>query len=166
MQPEQSAFSRRFRLVAMAVSPLVLVAGCVRYTHARGTEFCGVRIPTGAVVINPTPVDPDVPAPGPAPASSTLPPQLPSNLATDPKLSLVRTSPGCDHGAVVSVTPIDGAYLYQEIRADDGGTAGLALARITRRITVSAWAGGRYLGSLVLAPPADQQAPSPTASTR
>jgi hypothetical protein len=55
--------------------------------------------------------------------------------------------------AVVSLTPHDGAHLYQAVRAKDGATAGLALSRISRRITVSSWVGGRYQGSLVLAPP-------------
>jgi hypothetical protein len=83
------------------------------------------------VVIDPTPVDPAVPAPGPAPDSSVLPPPLPAELATNPRLSPVRTSPRCDHGAVVSVTPHDGAYRYQAVRARDGATAGLGRRSIS-----------------------------------
>lgn len=135
-----------------AVVSVLLASGCVRSTHPNGTDFCGVRLPTGAEQLLPTPVDPSVAAPGPAPASSRLPPPLPDGQAVSPHLTLVRTSRDCDHGAVVTVTPVDGAYLYRAVDAKGGGIAGLALSKIARQVTVSSWIGGHYQGSLVLTP--------------
>jgi hypothetical protein len=130
------------------------LAGCAHIGHAHGTTFCGTHVETGAVVVGFQPLDPAVPAPpGPIPTASVLPAAATGDLSPA-RAHFVSTSPNCHIGAVVTVTPPDGARLAAQISSSSGDVAGIVLDDITRPVQVSAWVGGQYAGGLKLTAPA------------
>jgi hypothetical protein len=138
---------------ALSVALVLAAGGCVTYTHAHGTTFCGTHINTGAVSMGFEPLDASRPAPLPAaPAASELPAALPADEQPGAAV-YVKTSPDCGTGAVVVVRPVDDARLLLSVPAKDGKTAGIVLVRITSPVTVAAWVSGRYQGSLVVGRP-------------
>ena len=140
------------RIVACgALIAVGALAACTRvYPGGDGSTLCGHHLDTGPMNVIFQPLDPHQPAPpGPPPTVSSLPPPV-TGLATAE--SYIRTSPTCAAGAVVVVTPADAAHSWVTIPADDGRITGIALAQVTAPLTVSAWVGGRYQGTITVRP--------------
>ncbi len=115
-----------------------------------GTVVCGVRIPTGAMVASVLP--PRSPGPVPAGDSAPVASELPPAVSPPPDcLTAVylRTTPDCEHGAVVVVRPVENARLVVSVPAADGGVAALGL-EVSGPVTVRGWVAGALAGSVSL----------------
>jgi len=134
-----------------AIGALLLIGACSSYKTSAGPPvvICGTTLWTGAM----TPVVWPLRSPGPSPAAGAAPAadQLPPPLAAgpEPNEQYVRVSDSCKHGAVVVVTPADGAHLRIVARASDHHLVALVLD-LLRPVTIQAWRDGVFTGSLRL----------------
>jgi hypothetical protein len=115
-------------------------------------RICDTVVPTGAMLPAVARLQKEAPPPAGPPEESQLPSSLPSTRQHDYAVdSYVRTSPSCDAGATVQVAPVENATLTVEVRARDGKIAALGL-QLRGPITIKAWVGDQYQGSLAMAP--------------
>jgi hypothetical protein len=128
------------------------IAPVREHGHPENLRICDTVIPTGALLPAVATLQKEAPPPAGPPKESQLPSVLPSTrqhfYSVD---SYVRTSPSCDAGAIVQVAPAANAMLTVVVRAQDGKIAALGL-HLNGPVTVEAWVGDHYQGSLAMNP--------------
>ncbi|WP_433374729.1 hypothetical protein ACQPZX_04570 [Actinoplanes sp. CA-142083] len=140
------------RKLAAIGLPLVLVAGCTFADNGKGfLEFCGTTIDTPPAVPVPDRLRMPGPAPdgGHGPTRDILPPKPPWDFNPPNRVDeYLEVSQDCDKGVVVNVDPVNNVYLIEKAEADDGHLAGLVLTLTGGPVTIQAWRGGVFAGSL------------------
>jgi hypothetical protein len=117
--------------------------------------ICGTVLWTGAahpVIYNVKFTDH---SPDAVPTADELPPMAIKEGATNPATGalFIRTSDSCDMGAIVRISPAEGAEIDAVAKADDGRIAGLVVT-LPGPATLTAWIGDTRTGTLPLPPPA------------
>lgn len=131
----------RLSILLTSMVLLAALAGCTTHSMESATHFCGTtffnfqpqRLPASKAVSS---------AP---PTSSELPPLSQGSKA----YRLVLLLGDCNHGSLVSASPITGVVVNRMVLAHDGTIAALALTPVQDTV-IKAWRGGRLVGAATL----------------